>query len=182
MNAGSPLWQWPLQSPRRLLATLAVAAAVVVALALLLNSRSSGPSSAAPAPASPSSSTTGAPAPSPSASPSPPSAKDYDQAIETARSFVKAWANHRPASVKAWYASTARYATDEMALQLTTVDYRNVPAKGITGKLRLTDTGGVGQTEVAVPTDGGMMSVSLVQDSKGGWLVSDIQPGAQAVR
>ena len=182
-NGASPLWQWPLQSPRRLITTLAVAAAVVAVLAVLLNSPGGKGSSAAPAPApvlSPSPSATGAPAPS--ATPSAPATKDYGEAIETARSFVQAWANHHPESTKAWYAGAAQYASDQFAAKLITVDYQRVPANRITGKLRLTDTGGIGQTQVAVPTDGGMMSVALVQDSDGGWLIDDIQPGAQAER
>ncbi|MFJ2819092.1 hypothetical protein [Streptomyces sp. NPDC087294] len=182
MDAGHlPWWQWPLQNSRRLLGTLAAAAMVFVALALLLNSPEQRWRSADSAPAGPSSpSATGAPARSPSPTPTSSETTDYGAAIDTARAFVLAWSNHKPASSQAWYAGAARYATDDLALQLTTVDYRNVPVTLITGKLKLTDTGGVGRTEVAVPTDTGMMSVQLVEDGTDGWLVGDIQPGAQA--
>ncbi|MET9162072.1 hypothetical protein ABZX56_30490 [Streptomyces parvulus] len=183
MGTGNqPLWQWPLHSPRRLLATLTIAVAVVVSLSLMLNSADRGQSEAAPgAPAASASPSTPATPPPSSAVPAPsPSTTDYGQAIETAKAFVKAWANQRAGSEQAWYAGAAQFATDELARKLTTVDFRNVPANRIVGKLRLTDTGAAGRTEVAVPTDGGMVSVVLVE-STAGWAVADIQPGAQAV-
>jgi hypothetical protein len=173
------LLHWPLYSLRRLLTTIAVVAVIGVGLVMLASGGGEKPA-AAPAPAAPGSrspSASGSPAPSPSTSASP----DYGQAIDIARDFVTAWASH-PKDWREWYAGTAQYATDKLARQLTTVDMRNVPAHRVTGKLRLTDTGGVGQTQVAVPTDGGMVSVTLVPDTKAEWRVDELQPGAQTER
>ncbi|WP_327359813.1 hypothetical protein [Streptomyces sp. NBC_01304] len=180
MGDNTPIWQWPLYSVRRLVGTLLVLAALVVAVGVLISSSSGGRPSGAPAPGPATNSPS--PSPSPSASPSPslqPS-QDLGQAIEVAKAFVTAWASHAD-DQQVWYAGAAQYATDRMAKKLTTVDRDNVPATKIDGKSRLTDTGGVGRTEVAVDTDAGMVSVVLVQDGKGGWQVDDLQPGAQAV-
>ncbi|MFI5752449.1 hypothetical protein ACIBBE_42885 [Streptomyces sp. NPDC051644] len=184
MGTGSgPLWQWPLHSTRRLIATATVLVTAVVGVSMAVNTSDGGRPSAAPGPApSPSASWT-QPSASPSITPSSPrpSASDFDEAMETARSFVAAWANHKAPNRKAWYAGAALYATDGFAMQLTSVDYHNVPATQISGGLRLTDTGGSGRTEVAVPTDAGLMSVVLVDGGQRGWQVDDIQPGAQVV-
>ncbi|MFC9431489.1 hypothetical protein [Streptomyces sp. NPDC056987] len=178
----SQLWRWPLENMRRFLGTIAVLAVIVVALSTFLGSGSAqerepdaGP---APAPAY---------SPAPSASPSPSVApsvaqSDLASALDLAREFVSAWASH-PTGPKAWYVGTARFATDRMARKLLSVDHRNIDATKVSGTLRLTDTGSGsdGRTEVAVPTDAGMVSVVLVADGKGGWQVDELRPGAQAV-
>lgn len=179
MGTGRDLWQWPLHSARRLIATVAVLAAVVIGLAVLVNSPDDGTPAADTADARPPATSSAPPSPSPSATPSRPSTRDYGRAIETARSFVTAWASH-PKGWKTWYAGTARYTTARMAGQLATVDHRNVESTKVRGKLRLTDTGARGRTEVAVPTDAGVVSVTLLEDG-GRWRVDDLQPGAQAV-
>ncbi|MFF2902718.1 hypothetical protein [Streptomyces sp. NPDC057966] len=167
---------------RRLAVTAAVITAAVVGVGAAVNANSSGGGrpTAAPGPGSPTPSTSGAPEAPSSPAPSPSESKDLSSAIETARAFVVAWADHKAPTSQAWYAGAALYATDELAMQLTSVDYLTVPATRISGPLRLTDTGGVGRTQVAVPTDAGPMSVSLT-DYGQGWQVSDIQPGTQAV-
>ncbi|MFE0107089.1 hypothetical protein [Streptomyces sp. NPDC059009] len=168
---------WPLYSVRRLVATVAVLTAAVLGL-VALTSAGGGQPTAAPGPGTPGtrppSASPSRPAPTPSTSPS----RDYGRAIDIAKAFVAAWASH-PKDQTEWYVATARYATDHMARKLTTVDMRNVPAEHVTGRARLTDTGGVGQTQVAVPTDGGVVSVILVPHPKAGWRVDDLQPGAQ---
>ncbi|WP_344077760.1 hypothetical protein [Streptomyces crystallinus] len=94
---------------------------------------------------------------------------------------MTAWAHH-PADWREWYGSTARYATDQYAQLLATVDPRTISATRVLGRLRLTDTG-TAHTEVAVRTDAGMVSVVLVPatGNSGGWQVQDLRPGAQAV-
>ncbi|MDI3390166.1 hypothetical protein QIS99_28830 [Streptomyces sp. B-S-A8] len=181
MGTGTPLWQWPLYSPKRLVGTLVILAVLIVGVAVLLNlsSEEGGRPQGVPAPG-----VSNSPVPrpsSPSAEPTRTPTPDYGAAIDTARQFVTAWARPEEESWKAWYAGVAPYATDDLAKRLSTVDHRNVPATKVTGKSRLTDTGGVGRTEVAVETDGGMVSVVIVQAGKDSWKVADFQPGAQAV-
>ncbi|ORT54198.1 hypothetical protein [Streptomyces sp. CB03238] len=176
------LWRWPLHSPRRLLATVLVAVAVLVGVTALTTITSGRPQ-AAPAPAA-STPAGGPPAPSPTPSvlPSPSqTTKDYGQALNVAKAFVTSWASHEK-DWQTWYAHTAVHATDDFARRLGTVLPDNIEATKITGNLRLTDTSGIGRTEVAVPTDAGLVSVTLVQDRDGSWRVSDLQPGAQAVQ
>ncbi|MFH8993131.1 hypothetical protein [Streptomyces sp. NPDC017940] len=175
------LLRWPLHSLRRLLLTLAVIAAAVVGLALLVNSpKGEGDPTATSEARPPAASSAPAPRPSPSSTPSLPTARDYDRAIETARAFVTAWASH-PTGWRTWYAGAARHTTDRLAAKLASVDPGNVAATKVSGRLRLTDTGASGRTEVAVPTDEGTVSVTLLEDGAGRWRVDDVQPGAQAV-
>ncbi|MEU8623068.1 hypothetical protein [Streptomyces sp. NPDC048623] len=174
------LWRWPMHSPRRLLVTLLVLVALVAGVAALTTSP--GRPSAAPAPApSTTAPATVSPTPTPdesSAEPSPTSSKDYGQALTVARDFVTAWSSHQP-DFQVWYASVAVMATDKLAARLATVDPDNIGATGVTGPLRLTDTGSTARTEVAVPTNTGLVSVTMLLDRDGVWRVSDIEPGAQ---
>ncbi|MFI1831313.1 hypothetical protein ACH41E_33440 [Streptomyces sp. NPDC020412] len=177
----SQIWRWPLHSPRRLLGTLLllVLVLVVVTMAPTLWSASGRPS------ASPARTTDDRPAPAPTpspssstAGPSPSESEDYGQALDVARQFVSAWAGNK-SSFQVWYAGVAVHATDDFAQRLATVDPKNITARGVIGKLRLTDTGGGGRTEVAVLTDDGLVSVTMLRDRDHRWLVSDLQPGAQ---
>lgn len=178
----SQVWRWPMHSPRRLFGTLAFLIVVIAGLTALTTVTSGRPT-AAPATAT-SSPAGGPPAASPTdtetetAEPSPTGSKDYGQALDVARQFVTAWASH-PGDFQVWYASVAVHATDDYARRLATVDPDNVPATKVSGALRLTDTGGMNRTEVAVPTDKGLVSVTMLQDRDGSWRVSDLQPGAQ---
>ncbi|GAA1930701.1 hypothetical protein [Streptantibioticus ferralitis] len=169
-------WRWPLYSAKRLLVSTIAVIAVLIAVSAI-NHSGTGHRHAAPAGSSP----TSAPAstsPDTSASPSS-TATNYSQAIDTARAFVTAWASH-PAQKDEWLAGVTRYATTDFANSLGSVDPSNVHATKITGTLKLTDTGSSDQTSVAVPTDGGTVSVTLTADGTGGWQVSDLRPGAQA--
>jgi hypothetical protein len=95
-----------------------------------------------------------------------------------ASAFVAAWASHQPYAT--WYTAVTPYATAGFADALATIDPSRVPATKITGPVKVTDTGASGTTSAAVPTDGGTVSVTLVQ-SGSTWLVSDVRPDAQAV-
>ncbi|MGW2865621.1 hypothetical protein [Streptomyces sp. NPDC001205] len=173
----SDLWRWPLHSPRRLFGTLAVITLLVVGLSFLF-SAGSGRHSAAPAPG-PTPVTSSGSSPSAAPAPSVTPSQDFAAALDTAKEFTAAWASH-PADWRAWYAGAAQYATDDYARLLTTVDPANIKSTKVSGPARLTDSG-QGRTEVAVPTDGGPVSVLMVDTGGGHWKVNDLRPGAQAV-
>ncbi|GAA2686942.1 hypothetical protein [Streptomyces lunalinharesii] len=170
--------RWPLYSPQRLAAVL-IALVVVLCVISALNTGSSPSSAPAgdaqPSPAAPDASASPSMASSPSAGPS--ASPDLDGAVVFARAFVAAWASHTES--KQWYATLAPSCTERLATKLATTDPSRIKATKV-GGAKVTDTGGGELTSAAVDTDAGQVSVGMVWTGNG-WLVRDIEPGAQAV-
>lgn len=167
--------QWPLYNPKRLLGTLGGLVILVLLVSAVTDSTAGHHTHRASTAARPTTTSTLSP------SPSTPSTGSITAASATARAFVAAWASHPSAAQRnAWIAAVTAYATPQFADELASIDPSTVPASKVTGTPRRTDTGSAQQTSFGVPTDQGLVSVTLVAQGSG-WLVSDVEPGAQAV-
>ncbi|MDJ0345901.1 hypothetical protein QMK19_35295 [Streptomyces sp. H10-C2] len=170
-------WRWPFYSPRRLLAVVAGLAVLLIALNTCNGSSSHQPTGHTAPSAAPAASTQ--PAAGATSTPPVPTASDLAAAMDTARSFVSAWASH-PATHAAWVDAMRPYTTGDFAQKIATGDPRNIgPTKALTA--RVTMTGTSYRTQAAVTTDKGVVSVSLVSGDNLHWRVDNIRPGAQAV-
>ena len=109
----------------------------------------------------------GSPAPVP---PSTSPGTATPQVIAT--DFTTAWLHHTGISTAAWLKAIDKHATDRLIGQLADADPQTVPANRITGPPTVTDHS-MSWVEVAVPTDTGTLSLSLLADH-GRWKVDAV--------
>lgn len=94
-------------------------------------------------------------------------------AVDAATRFVRAWARpHLPAT--RWLADLRPLAVAAYADLLATVDPANVPARHVTGSARVAMAID-GRVDVDVPTDAGLLRVSVLREGTR-WLVATITP------
>jgi len=170
------LWAWPLHSPARLAAVVAVLVALAIGLSALAGG-GSAPSSSVPA-----ASRAAAPATVPSARPSAgvdelrpqrlPLADAPPAAVVAAIAWTTAWATHPPGvSGAAWSAGLRPWTTEEYLPTLSSVDPANVPGTRVTGPAVAVDVR-PDAVRVQVPTDAVRLELLLVQVGPGQWRVS----------
>lgn len=175
------LWEWPLHSPARFAAVVAAVAALVLGVSSLTGlGGAPSPSSTGPATAATAGAGTAATAPSTTAggpaleltptrlplSAAPPSA------LDVARRWAQAWAQHPPGTTAAaWSAALAPLTTDEYLPTLASVDPANVPGGRVTGPPVATEVR-PDSVRVAVPTDAVRLELLVVQVSPGRWRVA----------
>lgn len=173
--------RWPLWSWRNLTVT---GAALLALLAVLGRATDGEPSSSALSSPQPSTTTTptttGTPppaAPSLRTSAVPPSTMPVSvapgSATDVATAFVTAWA----AGAKdgdSWRAAMSRWASPDLLRSLEGTNPDQVPADHVVGEASLANASGKAAA-VMVPTDGGLVAVSLVK-AGAGWRVSSIAP------
>jgi hypothetical protein len=93
-----------------------------------------------------------------------------------AAAFAAAWA--RPDLAQAeWMAGVKPYVTPELAALLASTDPARVPSSKVTGDALLVSATAT-DAIVNVPTDGGLIRVSLIRDVVG-WAVSGVAPAGQ---
>ena len=108
-----------------------------------------------------------------SSAPVPPSTSPGAATPQTvATDFTTAWLHHIGVSGAAWLKAVDRYATERLVGQLADADPQTVPANRITGPLAVTDHS-ASWVEVAVPTDAGTLTLSLLAD-QGRWQVDAV--------
>jgi hypothetical protein len=172
------LWEWPLHSPARLFAVLAVAVAVVVGISYLggaVGDQGAGDRALRPAP----SAAPGATAPDPGAPPvtelrprSLPLSEAPPVALAVAERWTQAWATHPVGTTpQQWSAGLAPYTTDEYLGVLAEVDPANVPGNAVTGPAEPVEVRPEA-VRVQVPTDAVRLELLLVQVGPGDWRVS----------
>jgi len=172
------LWEWPLHSPARLFAVLAVLVALAIGFSYL-GGAVSGPSAPGRAlrPA-----TTAAPGtPAPGSSPAPitelsprslPLSEAPPVALAVAERWTQAWATHPPGTTPAqWSAGLAPFTTDEYLATLAEVDPANVPGTRVTGPPQAVEVRPEA-VRVQVPTDAVRLELLMVQVAPGDWRVA----------
>lgn len=98
-----------------------------------------------------------------------------DGPMVVAREFADAYLDST-GKPSAWRAALTKYATAKLAGEITTMDPATVPAKRITGALKLGDHGAT-WAEIDVPTESGTLVFRLLSGTKGGsavWQVDGI--------
>ncbi|HEV2779585.1 MAG TPA: hypothetical protein VGX25_09310 [Actinophytocola sp.] len=200
------LWGWPMRSPRHLIITVTVIAVAVTAIGLIVprltgddTPRSAaatlgGASTSTPAaqPAQPGGAGGGTPGganpttppsgstlptrlsgPTQSPTPAPPSPK----ALEVATAWAKAWVNHPPGTtVEQWLNGLRSYTTEEQLAVMGSVDLERIPATEVTGPAVATNSY-TSSVEVTVPTNGGTLSITVINTSLG-WRVAHYEQAA----
>lgn len=108
-----------------------------------------------------------------SPAPVPPSTSPGAATPQTvATEFTTAWLHHMGVSSAAWLKAVDTHATERLIGQLADADPQTVPASRITGPLLVTDHS-ASWVEVAVPTDTGTLTLSLLAD-RGRWKVDAV--------
>lgn len=173
------VWEWPLHSPARLTACLAVLAVVVVALSVLGGQlaprgvRGDG----ALAPVRPSAAPSAAPsavggAPTELTPASLPVSAVPPAALTVATRWTQAWATHPPGTTpQRWSAGLAPFTTPEYVGVLASVDPANVPGTRTTGPAQAVAVRPE-SVRIQVPTDAARLELLLVQVAPGDWRVS----------
>lgn len=200
------LWGWPMRSPRHLVATALVIIAVVLTVGLLVPrltgsgtgsagaSASTDPGSAAnlsqpgtppgKATNAPGGQTTNPPATSSSlptrlTSPTqtPSSAPPAPKALEVAGQWARAWVNHPQGTTnEQWLNGLRPFTTEEQLAVMTSVDPGNIPATAVTGN-PVVKTSYEKSVEVTVPTNGGTLSITVIERPDG-WRVAHYDQAA----
>ena len=179
ISAYRAVWEWPLHSPARLVAVVAVVAGVAVALSLLLGG-TGGPSMPGSRVATPGAlprATVGAAVPAPTAPPeltprTLPVSAAPPAALTVARAWTTAWADHPPGVTAArWSAGLAPFTTAEYLPVLASVDPANVPGTRVTGAAQAVEVRPE-SLRVQVPTDAVRLELLLVQVAPGDWRVA----------
>jgi hypothetical protein len=197
------LWGWPMRSPRHLIATVLVIAAVVIAIGLIVprltgsdepagggaanlggssapaaptDGAAAGPTGAGqptaaqPGQGSDAAQPTREPTPTltPTSGPAPP------EALDVATAWGKAFVNH-PAGIsnEQWLNGLRPYTTEERIAVMTSVDPANVPATEVTGPA-VTVANYASSVTAAVPTNGGTITLSIIQTPQG-WRVAEYE-------
>jgi hypothetical protein len=196
------LWGWPMRSPRHLIATLLVIAAVVMFIGLIVprltgsdepqgGAAANLDGSSAPA-TPPAGGSSGAPGAGPGAQPAQPGSSSAQptrlptptltptsgpappEALDVATAWGKAFVNHPPGTTnEQWLAGLRPYTTEERIAVMTTVDPANVPATEVTGPV-VTVANYVSSVTVALPTNGGTITLSIIQTPPG-WRVAEYE-------
>lgn len=200
------LWGWPMRSPRHLVATALVIIAVVLTVGLIVPrltgsgtgsagaSASTDPGSAAnlsqpgttpgqtggaapggptTAPATSSSLPTRLPSQTQTPSSAPPAAK----ALDVATQWANAWVNHPQGTTnEQWLAALRPLTTEEQLSIMTSVDPANIPATAVTGN-PVVKTSYEKSVEVTVPTNGGPLSITVIERPDG-WRVAHYDQAA----
>ncbi|MDT8909332.1 hypothetical protein [Amycolatopsis sp. PS_44_ISF1] len=179
------LWGWPLRSPRHLAGTLVFLAVLVTVLGIVLPKAVDRPALAQTGPRASSSSAKppgglAAPVPSSSTLPTrlssplatPTSAPPNPEAVNVAKQWATAWANH-PAGISNadWLNGMRALTTEEYLPVMSTVDPANIPATRVTGEPAVSSSY-TSSVQVVVPTDGPKLSITVV-DTGAGWRVAD---------
>jgi hypothetical protein len=193
------LWGWPMRSPRHLVISLLVIGIVVTAVGLIVpqltgsgdRSRDAaanlgGGSARTSAAGAPGSQNTGvaktpfAPASPPTSSlptrlPAPPqtpiSAPPAPEALDVATRWGKAWVTHPDGTTtEQWLAGLKPYTTDEYVAVMQSVNPANISATEVTGPAVATSSF-TSSVEVNLPTNGGMLSITVIQTPQG-WRVA----------
>jgi hypothetical protein len=171
------LWEWPLHSPARLFAVLAVLVAVVVGFSYV-GGAVSGPSTPGRALGPASTTAPGAASGSGSAPVtelrprSLPLSDAPPVALAVAERWTRAWATHPPGTTPAqWTAGLAPFTTDEYLATLAEVDPANVPGTRVTGPPQAVEVRPEA-VRVQVPTDAVRLELLMVQVAPGDWRVS----------
>lgn len=182
------VWQWPLRSPARLLASVAVVLAVAfgVSAGIAAAGGGGGPGGIGLVPLPPPGSTGRAAPPPPvggarvppTLSPVPdltagalPISEAPPAALDVASRWVSAWL--RPpagTTTQAWVDGLRDLTTEEYLETFVVVDPANIPATRVTGDTRPVRVSS-GSVEVEVPTDA-LTLVVLVVDRGSGWRVA----------
>jgi hypothetical protein len=124
-------------------------------------------------PATSSSLPTRLPSPTQTPSSAPPAAK----AIEVATVWAKAWVNHPQGTTnEQWLNGLRPYTTEEQLSVMTTVDPANIPATAVTGN-PVVKTSYEKSVEVTVPTNGGPLSITVIERPDG-WRVAHYDQAA----
>jgi hypothetical protein len=177
------LWGWPLRSPRHLITFVIIVVAIGIVVAMVIprnpstTSSTSADTTSSSADSSNANSSPGATSTTPQTrltAPllSPTAAPPAPQALEVAVNWTKAWATH-PAGITSqqWLAQLKPYTTDEFLPQMATVDPSNVPATKVTGPAVSVDST-TSSVVADVPTDGGIIQVTVITTPQQGWRVS----------
>ncbi|HSK60149.1 MAG TPA: hypothetical protein VK935_13975 [Actinomycetospora sp.] len=170
------LWEWPLHSPARLFAVLAVAVAVVVGISYLggaVGDQGTGGRALQPAPsAAPGTAVPDTPPVTELRPRSLPLSEVPPVALAVAERWTQAWATHPPGTTpQQWSAGLAPYTTDEYLGVLAEVDPANVPGNAVTGPAEAVEVRPEA-VRVQVPTDAVRLELLLVQVGPGDWRVS----------
>lgn len=182
------LWGWPLRSPKHLTVTLVIAAIAIAVIGVTvtkIGAANRHPQNAA-ATASGVPTTTKPPVIGPASTSNPvtptetrlttplvtpSSAPPSPQALETAKKWVTAWANHPDGmGTQQWIDGLRPYTTEEYLGVMESVDPSNVPATRVTGDAVATKSLS-SSVEVEVPTDAGRIAVTMIQTDQG-WRVA----------
>jgi len=178
------LWQWPLRSPARLAAAVAVALGLAVVVSIGIGTLGGGSTSAMPG------GTTGGRAPLPStapavAAPAPtalppvpelrpstlPLSQAPEAALQVASRWTAAWLRPDPGvTADEWLSGLRPYTSEEYLGVLAAVDPANVPATTVTGEpqpVRVSPR----SVQVEMPTDALTLLLLLV-DTEDGWRVA----------
>lgn len=196
-------WSWPLRSGRHMLATVLVAGAVLTGVAVAANAlgaASEQPTSkhrtAPPAPSvhseapartpgtSSSSTTTQTTTPTTSTTTSAENTTESvgqvsagkAGAAKTATGFVTHWL--RPpegTSTQEWMRPLLPYVMPGVVVNLETIAPANIPATAVTGTARVVSND-AGVAKVDVPTDAGVIRVTVIASPEGQWLVRRWEP------
>lgn len=196
------LWGWPMRSPRHLIVSLLVVAAVVIAVGLIVprltgsddspsaaqqdnlggssapaaptDGASPGPTGAGQPPAAQPGSSSALPTRLPEPTLTPTSGPAPPEALDTATLWGKAFVNHPPGTTnEQWLAGLRPYTTEERIAVMSSVDPANVPATEVTGPV-VTVANYVSSVTVALPTNGGTVTLSIILTPQG-WRVAEYE-------
>lgn len=171
------LWQWPLRSPVRAAATVAIVVAAVLVSATVARAPGPGVSSTVAASVTPTAApqprtslpplsrapvTAGSGTGSPSSTAAGTTAPVADPAIgQVADSWTRAWLAVGNVDRAEWLRGLAPLTTEEYLGQLATVDPTRVPAGSVTGAVTIT-TRKAASAVVTVPTTVGDIRLSMI--------------------
>jgi hypothetical protein len=109
--------------------------------------------------------------PLPASSTTLPSAGSTDAALAVGTAFVMHWVRPAPGVIaEQWLAAVTPYVMPESVVELRSVDPANIPATRVTGPAVTTATS-PSVVQATVPTDAGAITVVVVQQPTGQWLV-----------
>jgi hypothetical protein len=107
----------------------------------------------------------------------PTSAAPAPEALDVATEWAKAWVKHpEGTTIEQWLDGLRPFTTEEQLAVMGTVDLENIPATAVTGPAKATRSF-TSSVEVAVPTDGGTLSITVIRSSVG-WRVSHYERAA----